>query len=1124
MLSSRNIDTSTSASNRRRRSNLGGGSGAGIIRGKRRQSFFQRVRNRFRNNSGESTLGGVSASGSSLSSPTSTALEVQHESQVQSPVSVVCDISQNIFDPDSVECDGYEVKISNLSNQKTQQDDSRIDDDNQQQIFNTIDELPFLDAMMDIDELSIGSGLVLDDDVELVEEASESTPSSMEEREVVAPKSTRSLGAGTFFGFSSSDSIDRDGVTEEVEGVNVIEEQENGTDATPSVESPNENPEFTVHTSGADINGRVNSDETSFSPKTRSSNNNDQPAEGVSDNSTQDIILGTTMVKIEAGNGIGKYGTIVGYAGTTQYKVDIPGLGIKRKWKTKVTIVSNVNAHLAPEHDQNVEAESPKNEECSGTTQETTGSTARKPSINLEDPVEDNSNHRPSPENAEFAAATEPSTEKTLASSQGNRGEKGKPVDDATSKVPSSITKEDMGRVVRVIKGKKDEMGKLGELIKLRGTTQVVVKVDGNEKIKSRTSVCLVEDEETLEEFRQQENVCAEVTPPKRPTVVRKLKGTSTRSKQRTSAAPTNPFTAGIKRVTNLRSNTTKQSVPTNQLNSSNGDEWRVADHDQAGTRFGSRFIIKRRLAKDRKPKELTFLSHFLGNRFNIIEVALNKDETDKIDREVEEEGTNRRYKLVSTKVVADGDVNAGDYFKPKCVKAIYAEVFTPRLKPIDIEEELLKLGNFKLLPPNKTTARLELLQSPAATIQFYQNGSDIIKLIDDLGYVGSGFIKEEFLEEIMSTVEGMPQKACRDVVGIQVRIIVPKMGIFKGMLCRKRIDNGDAPIQLPLSMMKVPPSNHCDAVNGATLVVCKNGIHQRRGTANHYIGKYLDAKNEESPPKAFKEKIKKKLSEMVLRLWKELSVPTEVYEKYEKDSLQPKRRKHAWVVGLPDPTGLLPPGHIFVTGLRADSVGEEICNIFVTRSPCIKPDDGRIIPMVTSKPDGMSNDDWEWLNGLAFGAILFANPNLGMTPIPEQMANGDLDGDLYLICWDQEILSHIRAQPIRLNLPTEPETMPGDGRTEDEDWFVRAQEQMIDVENVQVMGRLTGTFYTLAKKVADSSPLYMGDPDAIAFAEAYNNALDFGKHRCRISLPEHLHQKLPKNLLKYVSIDGVDV
>lgn len=93
---------------------------------------------------------------------------------------------------------------------------------------------------------------------------------------------------------------------------------------------------------------------------------------------------------------------------------------------------------------------------------------------------------------------------------------------------------------------------------------------------------------------------------------------------------------------------------------------------------------------------------------------------------------------------------------------------------------------------------------------------------------------------------------------------------------------------------------------------------------------------------------------------------------------------KHAHLLGVIDPTGMLPSGHIFITGYvgGADEEKEErhvfgaIHNeVFVTRSPCLEPSDAKLLPVVGSKPTDMTMDAWEFLCSLLFGHIIFAAP-----------------------------------------------------------------------------------------------------------------------------------------------------
>ena len=56
-----------------------------------------------------------------------------------------------------------------------------------------------------------------------------------------------------------------------------------------------------------------------------------------------------------------------------------------------------------------------------------------------------------------------------------------------------------------------------------------------------------------------------------------------------------------------------------------------------------------------------------------------------------------------------------------------------------------------------------------------------------------------------------------------------------------------------------------------------------------------------------------------------------------------------------------------------------------------------------------MSDETWKTLEERPFGDILF--PQRGPA-LPESIANGDLDGDLYYICWDKEIVKTVHPQP----------------------------------------------------------------------------------------------------------------
>jgi RNA dependent RNA polymerase len=183
------------------------------------------------------------------------------------------------------------------------------------------------------------------------------------------------------------------------------------------------------------------------------------------------------------------------------------------------------------------------------------------------------------------------------------------------------------------------------------------------------------------------------------------------------------------------------------------------------------------------------------------------------------------------------------------------------------------------------------------------------------------------------------------------------------------------------------------------------------------------------------------------------------------------------------------------------------------------------MLRVVTSRPESMSVAHWEWLNSLDFGCIIFANPRPGQKSMPERIAKGDLDGDLYLVCWDEQVLSFIQAEPL-VDEPSEDDDAAAHAimsqLEEDPEWFRNAQNVMIDARLVNDMSRLTGKCYKLAESIADAAcnkRLMLRHPDAMALMQAYTDALEFKKHGGKIMLPLHLHDKiLPRHLQQYLT------
>jgi hypothetical protein len=250
-------------------------------------------------------------------------------------------------------------------------------------------------------------------------------------------------------------------------------------------------------------------------------------------------------------------------------------------------------------------------------------------------------------------------------------------------------------------------------------------------------------------------------------------------------------------------------------------------------------------------------------------------------------------------------------------------------------------------------------------------------------------------------------------------------------------------------------------------------------------------------PPKSYRPNI---ISDMILRLFRKLRVPDMSVMQYAKESHEAKGLKHSYVVGLADPTNAIPEGHIFVTG-ACDTAASQ-AKLFVTRCPCTEAADGHLLPLLQCKPSGMPMGDWEWLISLPFGGIIFGNPLPGNSPLPLKIANGDLDGDLYFICWSKTILSGLQTSSHTIMNAEEGKGVSNQAAWNN-DWLRDGQDIMRDISATNNYHILIGKLHTLMEKTEDAT-------DSQSFGQAYKEAIDIGKHGGQVSLPSHLWEKLP--------------
>lgn len=186
--------------------------------------------------------------------------------------------------------------------------------------------------------------------------------------------------------------------------------------------------------------------------------------------------------------------------------------------------------------------------------------------------------------------------------------------------------------------------------------------------------------------------------------------------------------------------------------------------------------------------------------------------------------------------------------------------------------------------------------------------------------------------------------------------------------------------------------------------------------------------------------------------------------------------RKGITLFGIMDETGFLKENEVYVT---YDTKGDRFDEppgpgpVIVTRSPALHPGDIQI-PFNVIPPRGSS------LRELS-NVIIFSRH--GQRDLPSQLSGGDLDGDIFNVIWDEEVMPQQTFSPADY-----PRVAPVDlGRevtTEDmTDFFV-------DFMKLDHLGVIATRHLILADQ-RDEGTLH---PDCSKLAELHSTAVDFSK------------------------------
>jgi len=404
-----------------------------------------------------------------------------------------------------------------------------------------------------------------------------------------------------------------------------------------------------------------------------------------------------------------------------------------------------------------------------------------------------------------------------------------------------------------------------------------------------------------------------------------------------------------------------------------------------------------------RQCREESFLTWLWGDRVIVDEVGIS--EAQSIPPHMRHFNTLDCSIIVSKfeKPAEKGGPKRSKSFETPYVKAYYLIEAGPNLEPIDAQKALNGIANFSELAftPGKLASRLELLVSPAKkskdnklTYMFVLPETCFEEMnVPENKSMGCGFIPESLLEELLGG-----GTTAKKAAAVQMRAIIPNIGIFKGMLVKKC---GISKIQLP--QKKVDKSTATKKTfKGAFMLF--NAVHP--WDSHESMGRLINPNLKD--PGESKMNNGGGLSSMLKQLMLGCGIGKETVDSYESESKYLLGRHHAHLWGVCDCTNDgLPEGSVFITGFGIGRNAKR--EVFVTRFPCTEKADAKILQIVTTKPPDMTDEDWNFICSMQFGLIMFASPrDPDAMSLPEQIANGDLDGDSYFVCWDEAILSSI--------------------------------------------------------------------------------------------------------------------
>jgi len=492
---------------------------------------------------------------------------------------------------------------------------------------------------------------------------------------------------------------------------------------------------------------------------------------------------------------------------------------------------------------------------------------------------------------------------------------------------------------------------------------------------------------------------------------------TSTRSRARTTRTTTTTVTTP-----------SAPSVATRTVNTG-GPRFMAESGTFEGLKIGGRKVAVLQLEVVKEPEKQgdhCFLRELFGERVQVVTTA--------VERTSEAVPTSVVISGITYELAARKSRKAERNFigVPKLlVDLYYVAVSGPGLQPLCLKEEFEKLANFSAVQPlQKLAVRFELFLSRTHRTNCYTISRSEFLVHEDEPTDGDGTAMHDGCGWApLSFLKGLQPRRRVPPSAVQVRLVSPVLGVFKGVLFASPTATK---IELFPSMRKVPPSSRemsdkWRGNDGESLVAMVVLTESPSQTAKK-MAKLLGGQ------KVPKEPCFSKTSPMVKMLLQALGVSDATVATFAKSAQNSDREsenhcKQAYLLGVGDPSGQLPPDTVFVTGLppqaldpismnssdEANSGSDSTNSIssasllaypFVTRIPTTSTRDGRCWPMVRTKPQGMTEPIWKWFGELPFGFLIFSRT--GEKCLPLQISKGDLDGDRYFVTWDPSIIQQL--------------------------------------------------------------------------------------------------------------------